>query len=312
MMYGSREPSFLSDPASLQCAARHIRSHEVVAVTKERAYILPHPGLRDVISHYTLYFPSEKAESPHEPEALHIVPDASGCIVCRITEGDIQTRLWGPSSRLTTVERTPRDVLAYIMVEFPPGGAGRLFNVPLHPLLNETMPLDAFDPRLARAIVELVDSFRGGSGGRGPDTGGPGWLDALLQRFDQVFMKLCSRTERTGLARQIIGDVLRANGALRVGDLSARTGYSQRHLNRIAAETVGMSVKLLARVMRINAACSLLAESGASLTDTAHRLNYHDQPHFIHDFKEICGVTPGAYLQAMSGFYNEELKLAAM
>ena len=45
-----------------------------------------------------------------------------------------------------------------------------------------------------------------------------------------------------------------------------------------------------------------------SLTALAQDLGYYDQPHFIHDFRAVCGVPPSAYLERMAGFYNEPLK----
>ena len=40
----------------------------------------------------------------------------------------------------------------------------------------------------------------------------------------------------------------------------------------------------------------------------AQELGYFDQAHFIHDFRAVCGVTPGAYRAGLSDFYNEPLK----
>ena len=43
----------------------------------------------------------------------------------------------------------------------------------------------------------------------------------------------------------------------------------------------------------------------------AQDLEYYDQAHFIHDFKDICGLAPSLYLKNKSDFYNEEFKLNA-
>ena len=45
-----------------------------------------------------------------------------------------------------------------------------------------------------------------------------------------------------------------------------------------------------------------------SLTHLAQELGYFDQAHFIHDFRSVCGVTPGTYRAELSDFYNEPLK----
>jgi len=52
-----------------------------------------------------------------------------------------------------------------------------------------------------------------------------------------------------------------------------------------------------------------LREPARSQADVAARAGYFDQPHLIRDLREICGVTPGAYVANMSDFYNDAYKL---
>ncbi|MFQ8761961.1 MAG: helix-turn-helix domain-containing protein [Intestinimonas sp.] len=59
---------------------------------------------------------------------------------------------------------------------------------------------------------------------------------------------------------------------------------------------------------RVNAAIRALQAGPPSLTRLAQELGYFDQSHFIHEFKSVCGVSPGRYLAHMSGFYKEPLK----
>ncbi len=35
---------------------------------------------------------------------------------------------------------------------------------------------------------------------------------------------------------------------------------------------------------------------------------FYDMPHFIHEFKSICGITPQKYQDNMSDFYSEIAK----
>jgi AraC-like DNA-binding protein len=291
--------SFKMSICVLQKSQLSIKSHEVVTVTPERAYILPHPGLRDVISHYTICFPKPSFSYLDE---LHIVPDASGCIVFCLTKQGVEMRLWGPTSQVTTVKDEPQITLL-VMVEFLPCGAGRLLNMPLSLLHNEIMPLEEVDPRLSRRLADPLHLFCKNEPGNE--------FDSLLVSLDQIFMRLLEQAKDSALARHITSTVMEADGALRVSELSVQTGYSQRHLNRVMSEKLGMSIKLLSRIIRINAVCRRMAASSASLTDIAHRFGYHDQSHFIHDFSEICGTTPSLYHRHMSDFYNENLKLGA-
>ena len=69
-----------------------------------------------------------------------------------------------------------------------------------------------------------------------------------------------------------------------------------------------MGCKAYFQVLRVNAAIRALQAGPPSLTRLAQELGYFDQSHFIHEFKSVCGVSPGRYLAHMSGFYNEPLK----
>lgn len=51
-----------------------------------------------------------------------------------------------------------------------------------------------------------------------------------------------------------------------------------------------------------------LLNSDRPLTYLAQESGFYDQAHFIRDFKEVCGITPGGYRNKMSDFYNEPLK----
>ena len=80
-------------------------------------------------------------------------------------------------------------------------------------------------------------------------------------------------------------------------------------MTRLFRERCGLSPKRLQRIVRINTAAMLMQRSaGLSLTRLAQELDYFDQAHFIHDFRAVCGVTPGTYQARLSDFYNEPLK----
>lgn len=184
-----------------------------------------------------------------------------------------------------------------------PCGANRLLNIPMSLLHNTQAPLASIDAPLARLIAERFEAYA--APGPSQDIG------TFLTSLDNIFLERLERTEESVLSQHIVNAVQQSNGTLRVAEISRQTKYSERHLNRVMAEHLGLSTKLLARIIRINAACRGIESPATSLTNLAHQLHYHDQSHFIRDFTAICGLTPGEYIQRMSDFYNEELKLGA-
>jgi AraC-like DNA-binding protein len=89
-------------------------------------------------------------------------------------------------------------------------------------------------------------------------------------------------------------------GRFRLADLAEQCNLSGRQLQRQFQETVGMSPKALARVIRFEAIRRrLMFNPDQSLTALAHEFEYSDQAHFTHDFKELAGRTPREFAREM-------------
>ncbi|WP_414941949.1 AraC family transcriptional regulator [Amycolatopsis sp. cmx-11-51] len=82
----------------------------------------------------------------------------------------------------------------------------------------------------------------------------------------------------------------------RVGELSSRTGLSQRSLQRLFAEHVGTAPKWAIQVYRLNeAAARIAAEERPDYAELATVLGYSDQAHLIRDFRSVTGWVPTEY-----------------
>ncbi|KRF30627.1 helix-turn-helix domain-containing protein [Nocardioides sp. Soil805] len=82
----------------------------------------------------------------------------------------------------------------------------------------------------------------------------------------------------------------------RVAELAEHVGLSERSLQRLVEQRVGMSPKWLIQRRRLHDAVEGLKRGEVSLADMAARLGYADQAHFTHDFRTVTGMTPGEYL----------------
>ncbi len=277
------------------------RNHDIAARTKERTYVLPHPALRAVISHYTVFQPRKRTAWLSADAQLQILPDASGCIVCAMDSGGIDLHFWGATSKAVSVDNGVDVPPMIVFVEFLPGGAGRLLRMPMQPWQDQVAPLECVDSELHRRIVEAFSASCGNTLQKESS--------AFLHALNQIFLVRLEKDRDAPLAEYLLSSIQAARGMERMDVLTRATGYSRRHLNRVAADCIGMNIKLFSRIIRMNHVCHALSAPKCSLTALAHSFDYHDQAHFIHDFKSICGVTPGQYREAMSHFYNEELKL---
>lgn len=87
----------------------------------------------------------------------------------------------------------------------------------------------------------------------------------------------------------------------RVADLAREAGLSERSLQRLVEQRLGLSPKWLIQRRRLHDAVLAIkahgAEGASGLARMASDLGYSDQAHFTHDFRTVTGMTPGEYLR---------------
>jgi AraC-like DNA-binding protein len=112
---------------------------------------------------------------------------------------------------------------------------------------------------------------------------------ALALRTRQTFDPAPARLARRA-ARLLEGD------EVRVESVAKRLGVTARHLRRAFTESVGIGPKDFARAVRLQRAVGM-AETSKDWGRIAAAAGYYDQAHLIADFRELVGLTPGAFLK---------------
>ncbi|HEY2153453.1 MAG TPA: helix-turn-helix domain-containing protein [Vicinamibacterales bacterium] len=89
-------------------------------------------------------------------------------------------------------------------------------------------------------------------------------------------------------------------GRVSIGAIVADAGCSQKHFIAQFTEHIGLTPKVMSRVLRFGAAVDALKTRGARfrLADIAADCGYFDQAHFSRDFRAFAGVSPSALLRA--------------
>jgi AraC-like DNA-binding protein len=96
--------------------------------------------------------------------------------------------------------------------------------------------------------------------------------------------------------------LVRARGVLAIDALVAESRLSRRQFERRFRETVGLSPRLFANVLRLRSVFDALkANPDGGWTDAALAAGYFDQSHLIRDFKRFVGCTPAQFLRAEHG-----------
>lgn len=90
-----------------------------------------------------------------------------------------------------------------------------------------------------------------------------------------------------------------------ISAISKKVGYSQKHLIKIFKEHVGMAPKSFLKIIRFQKAITEIEKNKtANWASIALESGYYDQAHFINDFKDFSGFTPGEFIRMKSDFTN--------
>ncbi|QYJ67431.1 AraC family transcriptional regulator [Flavobacterium litorale] len=93
-----------------------------------------------------------------------------------------------------------------------------------------------------------------------------------------------------------VNKIIDTIGAVSTESLSVELNISKRQLERRFIATVGISPKLLARIVRFQHILQLIeSETFKSFTTVAYEGGFYDQAHFIKDFKDFTGLNPKQY-----------------
>ncbi len=182
-------------------------------------------------------------------------------------------------------------------------GRGRVFAAKLHP--GAFFPFIRGMHQSGRAVaaytdrrVPLGEVFRGDLAAVEGRVFGA--RDApTMARMIEDFLRLqgAHADENVALVRELVDRVARDRTITRVAQLSEKP----RALQRLFRRYVGVSPKWVIRRSRLqNAAQALAANAEVDLVGLALELGYADQAHFVRDFRDLVGATPGAYARRNS------------
>lgn len=201
-------------------------------------------------------------------------------------------RSWlsGPHSEFIVIDTAPN--ASMIGVHLRPGGASAFFGLPLSELRNSVIELDTLWNGEAQNLRDqLLET---------PSPSGKFQIleDALLARWRGF-------APRHRAVLHALESFTREPGNITVGKVTADVGLSRRRLIEIFTEQIGMTPKIFCRLRRFQRALTEIHRiRTVTWTEIANGCGYYDQAHFIKDFKEFCGMTPGDYLEQRPEYPN--------
>ncbi len=254
-------------------------------------YIPPHTALRPYISNYTVTFPSPQSM----PDAYTVLPSASATMVIAVSLSGFHSSLRGVDTRASRVGDHANKMKLLLLIEFMPGGLYPFIPVDQMGLADASFTLFDLDKGLQKAIENELDKA--------------GSIEALVGALDRFFLARLFHFSGDGRVCAMMRHIAVHHGAISAQELSQMFFYSEKQIRRLFLKSVGVGPKTFARIVRVNHALRLLEDRPQKAADLAIQAGFFDQPHLNHDLKEICGLTPQAYLQNMSVFYNDRFKI---
>lgn len=118
---------------------------------------------------------------------------------------------------------------------------------------------------------------------------------AAMAAFDDALRPLLPVDAEGEVVDRLVALVEERPDLLRVAQLCAETGLSERALQRLVHRRLGLTPKWLVQRRRLQEAAERLRTRGGSLAETAAVLGYADQAHFVRDFSQVTGTTPGRF-----------------
>lgn len=177
-----------------------------------------------------------------------------------------------PSTRLSTVG-----------VVLRPGAVSSLFGTPASEFKNQVIGLEAVLKADISALRQQLiaaptaeDKFR------------------LLELFLSQYIN--SDFQVNPAVTFAVSEIDSHQGTIQISDILDKTGYSHRWITRVFKEISGVTPKQYARISRFQHSLKVIREnSSPNWANLALSCGYFDQSHFIHDFKDLSGISPSEY-----------------
>jgi AraC-like DNA-binding protein len=211
------------------------------------------------------------------------LPDGRTSLIFRLVDDGLRADLSVLGPRTRALFKHATGLARVVILQFKPGWSAPLLGVPSRVLTDRIVPLQDIwghagddlcaELVVARTLPEAVDRLS----------------HAIALHTRETFEPASARLARRAV-RLLEGD------EVRVESVAKQLGVTSRHLRRAFTESVGIGPKEFARTVRLQRAVRGTATSN-DWGRIAADAGYYDQAHLITDFRELVGLTPGAYLK---------------
>ncbi|MBY0203610.1 helix-turn-helix transcriptional regulator [Paenibacillus cucumis (ex Kampfer et al. 2016)] len=213
-----------------------------------------------------------------DPYPQHVVPNP--CVNLVVERN--KTFFFGPSDQKFTYAIHGKGCV--FGVKFKPGGFYPFLQAPVSTLYGKPLEVSGLLGIRDGALEDILL--------------GEGAMEEKARYMDQMLSaRLPAKDIDASLTCAIVQHIEQDRDMLRVDQLSSHWNLHTRKLQRLFNQYVGISPKTVIQLYRLqNAAECIERGLACDLGKLSQDLGYHDQSHFIKDFKSIIGSTPEEYM----------------
>lgn len=168
-------------------------------------------------------------------------------------------------------------------IRFKTAAAGLFFSHPLNELKNETASLGDIHLKHHSSLYYNLDKAKT-------------YHEKIATIENWLYRCIQPEAEVSKVVMASIQLMNKNKGISPISKIAQKLDYSPRKIERLFRSQVGISPKEYSRILRIDAARTYMKhQQNMSLADIAYHLEFYDQAHFIHQFKQVVGMTPREY-----------------
>lgn len=181
----------------------------------------------------------------------------------------------------------PSGRIGVVSVRFKAAGAARFFDLPYEKIVDQVIEFSRYEKEASSTLAKRIEA-----------SSTPALRFQILQDF--LIGRLRKHESKEDVfVRQACQYIVQSEGSCSVQELVRLIGFSERQMERKFKQQVGITPKLLSRIMRFQKFIALARSSKKmNLADASVSCGYHDQSHFIRDFTKFSGVSPREYLSS--------------
>jgi AraC-like DNA-binding protein len=267
----------------------------------------------ELVTYYADYHPAHTKERLLPDGAVEIIVDLTDDPKRLYDRGDFSRstefrRAWisGMRRGWIVIEAAPASSMA--VIRFRPGGAYPFLKFEVAGITDTVEQLDTV---LREAAASLRDRIL-----EAPT------VPLKMAAVDAWLVERANGSLEPHPVVEYLAGRLFAPAGIRIADVVAEVGYSQRHVLELFRRWVGLPPKTYGRLRRFQQVLSWVtrtsdvsdAHAAAELrtappaepdwADVAASFGYFDQSHLIRDFNEFAGLTPRTYVASFRGLEN--------